>query len=104
MGAAPAQLLALNRGAAAMAWRPCSAIHRCLSPVVAIDAFQISEVTERCASSTDAFFQHLNQAETEIVELLCIQFSRRRLWGNSRSEETFIGINIPCPRHEALIR
>ena len=70
MGAASGQLVSQKNGSADAARLAVASIHPGLTAVIAIDAFEVSEITEGRAPGTDAGLQHIHKAGAQVFQLL----------------------------------
>ena len=103
VGASPCQLFTLYRGPATVARLPSTSVHGCLPPVVAIHAFEISEIAEGGSTCTDALLQHCCKASAESIELWAFEMTCLGVRCNSCCEQAFIGVDVPCTSNDGLV-
>ena len=80
MGATTRQFDTFNGGTALQARLTGTSINRSLSSVIAVDALQVTEVTERCAANSDADLQHMHQAFADLLKLFAVELACWSLW------------------------
>ena len=103
MGAPPGQLVAHDRGAACQTGRSCPSIDRGLAAVVAINAFEISEVAEGRASCPNALSKHLDEADAQLIELGAIQLASCGVGSDARCKQAFVGVDVACACDKSLV-
>ena len=99
MGAASSKLDSINSSATVQTRLPGTSIHRSLPAVIAVDAFKVTEITERCAPNADADLEHVHKAFADFFKLFAVEPACRCLGCNARCEEAFIGIDISGSCH-----
>ena len=99
MGAASRKLDSIDSSAAVQAGLPSASINRGLPSVIAVDAFKVTEITERCAPNADADLEHVHKAFADFFKLFAVEPACRCLGCNARCEEAFIGIDISGSCH-----
>ena len=96
MSAASSKLDPINCSATVQAWLPGTSIHRGLPAVIAIDALKVSEITERCATNSDADFQHLHKAFADLLKLFAVEPACWCLGRDACCKKALVGIDIAC--------
>ena len=83
MGASAGQLLPSNWRSTAMARFTSTPVNPGLAAVVAIHPLKIAEITEGCATGTNADGQNIDQGISQPFQLFEVQLTRRREGGDA---------------------